>query len=284
LNTYFAPRTDEKDFLMDASIPPSIQPLIDAYLRALEPLRGRFYGIYIYGSIALGAFEEAMSDIDVIALTQGAWSPQELKQLKALHMRLIAEQPWGKRLEVQYLPASDLGKSKHEAEIAPYPSIHDGRFSPGGYGDLNSVTWWTLKRHGIRLLGPEPAELSFDVAWRQVLQTMRFNLNVYFVGKLKQPYIYLDANAVEFAVTNLCRILSTIEDGAIVSKSASLKIWRKRLSPRWQRLLDEASRVRHQLDRPSYYRFRLWRMWEVVAFIRYVRERGGKALNAMDGV
>ncbi len=66
---------------MDASIPPSIQPLIDAYLRALEPLRGHFYGIYIYGSIALGAFEEAVSDIDVIALTQGAWSPQELKQL-----------------------------------------------------------------------------------------------------------------------------------------------------------------------------------------------------------
>ena len=69
----------------DAPIPLSIQPLIAAYLRALEPLDAHFYGIYVCGSIALGAFEEAVSDIDVIVLTQGEWSSQELKQLAALH-------------------------------------------------------------------------------------------------------------------------------------------------------------------------------------------------------
>ena len=53
---------------MEAFIPVSIQPLIDAYLRALEPLRTHFYGIYIAGSIALDAFEELASDIDIIAL------------------------------------------------------------------------------------------------------------------------------------------------------------------------------------------------------------------------
>jgi len=56
---------------MEAFIPVSIQPLIDAYLYALEPLRMHFYGIYISGSIALGAFEELASDLDIVALTQG---------------------------------------------------------------------------------------------------------------------------------------------------------------------------------------------------------------------
>ena len=89
---------------MEAFIPVSIQPLLDAYLRALEPLRTHFYGIYIAGSLALGAFEELASDIDLIALTQGEWSSLELKQLKALHIHLIKAYPLGKRLEVCYVP------------------------------------------------------------------------------------------------------------------------------------------------------------------------------------
>lgn len=43
---------------METSIPVAIQPLIDAYLHALAPLHTHFYGMYIYGSIALDAFEE----------------------------------------------------------------------------------------------------------------------------------------------------------------------------------------------------------------------------------
>jgi hypothetical protein len=60
---------------------------------------------------------------------------------------------------------------------------------------------------------------------------------------------------------------------------ASLKIWRERLPERWQRLLDEAWRIRHQREQPSLYRFSWQRMWETLAFIRYSRERGGQALN-----
>ncbi len=63
---------------METGVPRAIQPLIDAYLQALEPLRSHFYGIYISGSIALGAFEELASDIDIIALTLGKAHPNVL--------------------------------------------------------------------------------------------------------------------------------------------------------------------------------------------------------------
>ena len=53
---------------MSSRIPQSIQPLLDAYLHALEPLQAHIHGIYIYGSIALGAFEEQESDIDIVVL------------------------------------------------------------------------------------------------------------------------------------------------------------------------------------------------------------------------
>jgi predicted nucleotidyltransferase len=61
-------------------IPSPIQPLIDAYLQALEPLRSHFYSIYIFGSIAFGAFEEPESDIDLVALTHREWTTPELAQ------------------------------------------------------------------------------------------------------------------------------------------------------------------------------------------------------------
>jgi len=272
---------------MEAFVPVSIQPLIDAYLRALEPLRAHFYGIYISGSIALGAFEELASDIDIVALTQNEWSSLELKQLKALHTHLIKAYPFGKRLEVCYVPLRYLGvvhPGKQNGAIAPYPAAHDGRFSPATQAGLNAVTWWIIQHKGLRLFGPERSDLPLEVAWKDVLSTMRFNLDVYFARKSKRPYIYLHGAAVEFAVTNLCRILTTIEEGEIISKSASLTRWRDRLPERWQVLLDEAWRLRHHLSQPSLYRHRFQRLSETLAFIQFGRIRGCKALDASSRV
>src|ERR1700688_3210530 len=138
---------------MAAQIPPLIQPLIDAYLIALEPLRAHFYGIYIYGSIALGAFEERESDIDIVALTQGEWTARELRQLEHIHTRLVQEHAFGRRLAPMYIPLRDIGKIN--ADIPPYPYASDGKFYYARHFDLNAVTWWIIKhKGGIRLLGP----------------------------------------------------------------------------------------------------------------------------------
>jgi len=259
-------------------IPTSVQPLIDAYLHALEPLRSHFYGIYIFGSIALGAFEELESDIDILALTQGEWTTSELAQLKALHTQLIEMYQLGKRLEVLYIPLRDLGK--RDSEIAPYPLIEFGKFSSAGFYDLNYITWWTVKNKGIRLLGPERSALPFEITWQDVLETMRDNLNGFWVSKARRPYLFLHDDLFEFAVVTHCRILTTIEEKEIITKSLALKRWRDCLPARWHPLIEEAWRIRHHLGSPSLYRSRLKRVREVLAFIKYVRERGRKALEA----
>ncbi len=268
---------------MDAALPAAIQPLIDAYLRALEPLREHFYGVYVYGSIALGAFEELESDIDLLALTQGEWSPLELQQLRALHTRLCKAYPLGKRLEVYYIPVGYLGLLQPDTQngtVAPYPAVRDGRFMPATHEGLNAVTWWVLKQQGLRLLGPDRSALPLGVAWTDVLATMRYNLDVYYARKVKRPHGYWFDAGVEFGVSNLCRILTTIEDGEIISKSAALSRWRARLPERWQPLLDEAWRIRHHLNnRPSRYLHRWQRMQETLAFIEYGRARGRRALD-----
>ena len=227
---------------MEEFIPTPVQPLINAYLQALEPLRSHFYGIYIFGSIALDAFEELVSDIDVVALTQGEWTTSELAQLKALHTQLLRKYQISKHLEVLYIPLHNLGKCN--GEIAPYPSFYHGKFSPAAYGDLNYITWWTVKNKSIRLLGPERSTIPFEVAWQDVLETMRDNLDGYWASKAKRPYLFLLDGWIELAVTTLCRILTTIEEEEIITKLVALKRWRDRLPTRWRPLIDEAWCIR----------------------------------------
>jgi len=256
---------------MTAPIPLPIQPLLDAYLAALQPLRDHFYGIYIYGSIALGAFEEMESDIDIIALTEGEWTEQELGLLAHIHKRFVKEYELGKRLEPMYIPLRDIGK--YNADIAPYPYASDGKFYAAGHFDLNAVTWWTIQHKGLCLLGPECAVLPLEVAWEEVLGAMRYNLNTYWASKAKKPYLFLSDLWVMAAVATLCRILTAIEEGEIVSKSASLIRWRDRLPTRWHALIDEAWRIRQHLNTQSLYRSRNERKRETLAFIEYVRAR-----------
>ncbi len=147
---------------MEVTLPGAVQPLIDAYLHALEPLDDHFYRVYIYGSIALGAFEEKQSDIDIVAITLGEWSPLELKQLAELHARLIKEHPLGRRLAVFYVPVGYLGcmHPRRNGEKIHFPVAHDGKFSPSSRGELNAVTWWIIKNSGIRLLRKAKSSLN----------------------------------------------------------------------------------------------------------------------------
>ena len=264
---------------MEELIPTPVQSLIDAYLQALEPLHAHFYGIYIYGSIALSGFDELESDIDILALTHSDLAISELAQLKAIHLHLLRAHKLGKRLEVLYIPFYNLGKS--DREIVAYPTFQFGKFSPARYAQLSSVTWWTVKTKGIRLLGPERSSLPFEVTWQDVLETMRDNLNDgFWATPTERPYLFLLDGWIVLTVATLCRMLTTIEEGEIVTSLVALKRWRDRLPTRWRPLIDEAWRIRSHLRIPSLYYSRVKRMREVLAFIEYVRERGGKVFQA----
>ncbi len=210
--------------------------------------------------------------------THGDLATPELVQLKALHTQLLRAHQLGKRLEVLYIPFCNLGKS--DREIAPYPTFQFGNFSPARYAGLSQVTWWTVKNKGIRLLGPIRSTLPFEVTWQDVLETMRDNLNGFWATPTERPYLFLLDGWIVITVATLCRMLTTIEEGEIITYLVALKRWRDRLPARWCPLIDEALRIRYHLTSPSLYRSRLKRMREVLAFIEYVRERGGKVYQA----
>jgi hypothetical protein len=96
---------------------------------------------------------------------------------------------------------------------------------------------------------------------------------------LRDALLLLHDDWFVFAVVTHCRILTTIEEGEIITKSVALKRWRDRLPARWCPLIDEAWRIRHHLGGPSLYCSRPKRAIEILAFIKYVRKREGKVLE-----
>ena len=77
---------------MEMPLPPPVRPVIEAYLQAIKNLRSHFYGIYLYGSIALDAFEEGESDIGEIIqqeLICSIWLPLPLFNCDTISFKTV---------------------------------------------------------------------------------------------------------------------------------------------------------------------------------------------------
>ena len=92
---------------------PTPWPEVD---RAVERLRDGvveavgddLVGLYLAGSLGLGGFDPASSDVDVLVATARALPGAAVEGLRRLHRALHAEGGWAARLEVVYLPLATL--------------------------------------------------------------------------------------------------------------------------------------------------------------------------------
>lgn len=198
-------------------------------------LQDKLYGIYLYGSIALGAYEQGKSDIDFIVLYNDELTKQEEQRIADLHKKLLEEYPHeATRLDGFYLFSAHAGLTN--TELFPYPYVTEGHFHSAGHWDINHVTWWVLKNKGIALTGPAARELPYAVEDYQLLDTMAYNIHVYwknYIGRMRTytqsinlteaseaTQTELDTDFV-YAILTLSRIYYTISKKDIVSKTAA---------------------------------------------------------------
>ena len=73
----------------------------------------KIVGVYIYGSIALGAFHKETSDVDFVTVINDSVNEAEKQQLVELHKKL-SDNTLGKRMDGMYIPLADLGKYNDE--------------------------------------------------------------------------------------------------------------------------------------------------------------------------
>ncbi len=133
-------------------LPQLVKPLLNDYISMMEKKLPRFMSaFYLHGSIALGAFQPPLSDIDFITVISWRSSENDIERLALMHEALKQKYP-DLSLSGSYLQRHDVGQ--FEDAVEPHPYYHDGVLHPSGQHEINSVTWWLLKNHGIQLGAP----------------------------------------------------------------------------------------------------------------------------------
>ncbi|MGQ0438911.1 nucleotidyltransferase domain-containing protein, partial [Bacillus sp. B-TM1] len=156
------------------ALPKEVEQLMEQYIVGLKEifLDEKIVGVYIYGSIALGAFHAETSDVDFVTVISDPVNEAEKQQLVELHKKLSGS-TLGKRMDGMYIPLADLGK--YNDEMNEYVYCADGKANIGHW-DINAVTWWTLKNQGITVIGKAKEDLSFQIRWDDVVNTMKYNV------------------------------------------------------------------------------------------------------------
>lgn len=249
-------------------IPTEIQPLLEKYVMLMQThLPELLSALYVHGSIALDDFQVGRSDVDFIAVLSRPCTKNGLAQLKHVHDQLAQTFP-KMPLSGAYLQVSDLGKT--ESDIAPHPHYHDGVLHAQGIHDINDVTWILLKTRPIVVFGDNP---DFDYApdWTLIKSAMLDNLNSYWKQFLRNParivWLYSDYG-VEWVVLGVVRLLYTLEENDITSKSGAGDYGLAHLSEEWHPIIHEALNLRHV--QKTNYRSRLWRAISAYRLVGYI--------------
>ena len=242
---------------MDQRLPPSLRPLLDDYLARLRrDLPDLLDGLYVYGSVALGAFDERASDVDLLALTRRRCTTADLAALGALHRDVAARWP-RPALEVSYVAREDRGL--RGAAAPAHPFHHDGVLHATDAGDPNSpfrsaIGWWQVARHGIALAGPPPTELGIQVTGADLVADSRALVDAHWRAWTRSPRLVLalrHAKSVEWAVLGILRTWYTLNERDVPTKAAAADYALARLPAGWHRLIRETLAARGRMRRPG---------------------------------
>jgi predicted nucleotidyltransferase len=205
-----------------------------------EILKEGFVGMYLYGSLANGDFDEH-SDIDVLVVTKHVISEPGFSALQAMHERLAAfDTPWAIQMEVTYLSANDLRGAGHML----HPYLDRGRGERLLWRGNKSD--WNVERHivrekGISIEGPDPKTLIDPVSPDKLRRSVIDVLPLWIDPLLENPMEQIRPRGYQsFIVLSLCRMIYTLQYGEIVSKPAAAEWAMKTLEAKWKPLIERA--------------------------------------------
>jgi hypothetical protein len=153
-----------------AALPAEARALITQYFGEVDAaLPGFVEGLYVVGSIALGAWQLGPSDVDSLILTSRAVDADELAVLAKIH----AGMPAGPYFDGVYLDRDTFSARPIDRRVVPF--LVNGQFcTDKPCGELNPVVWLILQRYGLPVRGPAVADLGLEV---DLGALRRFNLN-----------------------------------------------------------------------------------------------------------
>ena len=208
---------------------------MDAYVAGLQGVfADGLVGVYLYGSVAWGAYDPAVSDVDVAVVHRSDLTSGQRRSLAGLHQDFGRRHPAASGLDVSFVPLRLVGTYGEDT----LPFYREGRFHQHGGGDVNMVMWHTLNERGIVVWGPPPADLVPSVDGEKLAENVWRNLA--FLSRRMPAYVGSGTEDQVFGVLCLCRSLHTLRTREIADKASAARWALGEVEPRWRPLVARA--------------------------------------------
>lgn len=192
-------------------------------------------GLYLYGSLVVGDFDDERSDIDLLAVTRELLGPGAERSIAQMHDSIVQRFPeWQDRLEVGYFPlavVSDFEEPLGDVHrISPGEPFHRTPALPHWLTDLYSV-----QEHGHAIYGPPSAEMLPPVSpshFRATIQRLIADWREGVVGVREQRH-------QAYVRLTMFRSLYAFQYARQTSKIAAAQ-WFSAEFPEWSREAQEA--------------------------------------------
>jgi hypothetical protein len=191
-----------------------------------------------------------VSDLDLLAATDGDLTFDDLDHLMAMHASFVERHPeWRDRIEVAYLSTEALASFKERrsqiAVISPGEPLH---FRDDEAGADWLMNWHLVRTCGRTVHGPSPESIVAPTTHEEFVESLREHI------RRGEPWAAhaRTRTGVSYVTLTLCRTLVAINTGRHSSKPEAAE-WVKRAYPRWAALVDQAlaARVDPDGERPA---------------------------------
>jgi predicted nucleotidyltransferase len=218
-----------------------VEGLLRQFLEgARAALGAQFVGAYLFGSLACGGFDRD-SDVDILVVTEDEVSGELFSSLQAMHERVAAfDSHWATQLEVSYIPRRAL--RRRDPSDATHPHIDRGageRLQMARHDSDWVVQRHTLRARGVTLAGPAPATLIDSVSPDELRRAM-LDLTWWLAEILEEPARISMRGYQSYIVLTMCRVLYTLEHGAVVSKREAARWASDALGEHWTPMIESA--------------------------------------------
>lgn len=250
-----------------------LNDVLYALMQELHDVLGeQFVAAYLQGSFALDA-GHAFSDVDFLVVVEDDPDEATKDALQAMHRRIYEMEPhWAQHLEGSYFPREEL-RQKPAEPLALWYLDNGSRTLERSTHDNDHLVRWVTREHGITLAGAPPQTLidpvDADILRAEIKATMREWGNEILTGAYPLDSLW----AHTFAVVMYCRMLHSLDTGAIHSKGAGVTWALDNLDEEWHALIERAFAARdkqYEMHPPIAADVEASK-----AFIRYARAKAG---------
>lgn len=170
--------------------------------------------LLVAGSLAMGDHVPGVSDIDLVAVTEGAVDGNRVTELAELHRETDRTTRNGPGLGAVYVDEELLSE--------PLPRHLTWTHGRLVRRSLSDVTRAELLRRGFAVFGRPPSELLPEMTSADIRAAARAELRGYWTWASRRPWLWLDPALADLALTSMARARHTMETGELLTKTEAI--------------------------------------------------------------